>query len=40
MFYRSFGNHVMIIENSSSSSRTDSWAHFQQNAGLRLFVHT
>ena len=25
---------------SSSSSRTDRWVHFQQNAGLRLFVHT
>ena len=24
----------------SSSSRTDRWVHFQQNAGLRLFVHT
>ena len=24
---------------SSSSSRTDRWSHFQQNAGLRLFVH-
>ena len=24
----------------SSSSRTDRWAHFQQNAGLWLFVHT
>ena len=23
-----------------SSSRTDRWVHFQQNAGLRLFVHT
>ena len=23
---------------SSSSSRTDRWVHFQQNAGLRLFV--
>ena len=25
---------------SSSSSRTDRWVHFQQNVGLRLFVHT
>ena len=25
---------------SSSSSRTDRWVHFQQNAGLRLSVHT
>ena len=25
---------------SSSSSRTDRWVHFQQNAGLQLFVHT
>ena len=24
----------------SSSSRTDRWVHFQQTAGLRLFVHT
>ena len=24
---------------SSSSRRTDRWVHFQQNAGLRLFVH-
>ena len=27
-------------ESSSSSSRTDRWVHFQQNTGLRLFVHT
>ena len=26
--------------NSSSTSRTDRWVHFQQNTGLRLFVHT
>ena len=25
---------------SSSNSRTDRWVHFQQNSGLRLFVHT
>ena len=25
---------------SSSSRRTDRWVHSQQNAGLRLFVHT
>ena len=25
---------------SSCSSGTDRWVHFQQNAGLRLFVHT
>ena len=25
---------------SSSSSRTDRWVHFQQNAGLRLYVQT
>ena len=25
---------------SSSSSRTDRWVHFQQNVGLRVFVHT
>ena len=25
---------------SSSSSRADRWVYFQQNAGLRLFVHT
>ena len=30
----------IIIISSSSSRRTDSWVHFQQNAGLRLFVHT
>ena len=24
----------------SSSSKTDRWVHFQQNAGLRLSVHT
>ena len=28
------------ISSSSSSRRTDRWVHFQQNAGLRLFVHT
>ena len=27
------------IISSSSCSRTDRWVHFQQNAGLRLFVH-
>ena len=27
------------ISSSSSSSRADLWVHFQQNAGLRLFVH-
>ena len=37
--------YIWIIDNfkminSSSSSRTDRLVHFQQNAGLRLFVHT
>ena len=35
---------AQLISSSSSSSsntsRTDRWVHFQQNAGLRLFVHT
>ena len=32
---------VCVCSSSSSSScRTDRWVHFQQNAGLRLFVHT
>ena len=34
---------VVISSSSSSSSssrRTSRWVHFQQNAGLRLFVHT
>ena len=41
-----FKHHVDVIaqkiseSSSSSSSRTDRWVYFQQNAGLRLFVHT
>ena len=31
---------IIIIIFSSSSWRTDSWVHFQQNAGQRQFVHT
>ena len=31
---------VVGISSSGSSSRTYSWVHFQQNTGLRLFVHT
>ena len=34
--------HLMytLCSSSSSRSRTDRWDHFQQNAGLRLFVRT
>ena len=32
--------YYQVISSSSSSSRTDRWVHFQQNAGLRLFIHT
>ena len=32
--------HISSSSSSSSSSRTDRWVHFQQNADLRLFVHT
>ena len=32
--------YIYNSSSSSSSSRTDRWVHFQQNAGLRLFVHT
>ena len=30
---------VVVYSSSSSSSRTDRRVHFNQNAGLRLFVH-
>ena len=32
-------NAVVAVVVVYSSSRTDRWVHFQQNAGLRLFVH-
>ena len=37
---KSAGLAIDFSISSSSSSRTDRWVHFQQNAGLRLFVHT
>ena len=41
-----YGFTLMAVSSSSSSSsgsssnKTDRWVHFQQNAGLRLFVYT
>ena len=31
---------IRITSSGSRSRRTDRWVHFQQNAGLRLYVHT
>ena len=38
--YSKLPKYLTCSSSSSSSRRTDRWVHFQQNAGLWLFVHT